>query len=319
MKPRYCLGFDIGGSTFRVGVVAAGHDENRCVDFFSTPLLPEDRPPALLAAKIAEMAEGVSRQWGPLDHVGIALAAQLTKGGEISIGAPNLNSPDADWADVPVTELFRRYVLADHLDPPSLSVMNDLNAILCGEHRAGAAVGEEDVLAFYLGTGLGGAVLADGRILEGSGGLAGEVGHLKRPVALGEPIRCGCGQENCLETLVGGRYLPEQYRRHGGSAREVELTAAEIDRRAAGGEAAALGLWSQIVDELGHVVSAAVAMTNPGTVLFGGGVLQNSPTLFSMLTRRILNEGASILSPHFGVRLGTLGDQAGVIGAALWA
>src|SRR6185503_637772 len=100
-------------------------------------------------------------------------------------------------------------LLAARLPGRRIVLVNDVSAITWGEHRFGAGAGAHTLLCIYVGTGIGGGLVAGGRLVTGTSGIAGEIGHTK--VVLGPTARlCGCGQHGCIEAYAGGRNLAQR-------------------------------------------------------------------------------------------------------------
>jgi glucokinase len=231
-------------------------------------------------------------------------------------------SPHLRWHDVAFGRLLRDRLGARF----AVGVYNDVNAITWGEAVAGAARGCRDVLAVYVGTGIGGGVIAGGRLLEGTSNCAGEIGHTKvRWDDAAAP--CQCGGRGCAEAYVGGSYLDARIRRElsdkrtrtsavqiAGGAEHV--TAMHVDQAAADGDEWALELWSELAPLLAVSLANALSVLNSERLVLGGGVLARTPTLVS-LTEIALTIMASppILEP-LTIAMAELGDDAGVLGAA---
>jgi glucokinase len=305
------IGFDIGGSTIRGGLVSSHGGKFEFLAEKRGHLRPEDREPAALAELIRcwvdELRTYVDMKSIP---VGVAICAQLTDGGRHVVNSPNLS-----WRDVPLGDLLERA-----LPRTRLRVTNDLNAILLGEHRFGAAKGRRDVIAVYPGTGVGGALIVNGCLVEGAKGFAGEIGH----ISIESEVLCGCGKTGCLETVAGGRYIESRVENDRASGLLGEwpdeetgpLRPDSVDRAYAAGVPYALSLWDRVSEELSQAISALVAFLNPELVLMGGGVIERCPNLYKLVVERSLAKAPEVSRSGLGFTMGTLGWQAGVLGAA---
>jgi glucokinase len=295
------IGFDIGGSTIRGGIV--DRDGDAAVPLLaeaSEKLAPADaRTPERLVARLAEVVAILEAQGGGrIDHVGIGIAAQMSADGRTALGSPNLFQRDVPLADL----------VEAALPGKRIAIANDLNAILLGEARFGAARGVRDAVALYCGTGLGGAALVGGALVQGARGVAGEIGHVWR----GGDLLCGCGARGCLETIVGGKFLSETFRLRVGEW----LTPDAIDARARAGDPAASALWGEVCDALADAAAALVSFLNPELLLLGGGVLTRAPYLVARLQEEIPRRSASVCREGLRIELGALGEAAGLLGAA---
>jgi glucokinase len=313
------IGLDLGGTNLRAGAlpgpdgvsVVASHRE----------LVGADREPRAIVERVAAVVERLAgaaadTDTGPIP-VGVGLAAMMRDGrGTVA------RSPHLGWRDVPFGLLLR-----ERLGPRfALAVYNDVNAVTWGEAVAGAARGCRDVLAVYVGTGIGGGVIAGGSLLEGASSCAGEIGHAK--VRWDEDAaRCNCGGRGCVEAYVGGSYLDARIRRElagkrtkssavrlAGGAEHV--TAVHVDQAAADGDEWALALWGELAPLLAVSLANALAVLNSERLVLGGGLLSRTPTLVSMtdIALRIVAP-PPVLEP-LTIAMAELGDDAGVVGAA---
>jgi fructokinase len=186
---------------------------------------------------------------------------------------------------------------------------NDANCFAHAEAMLGAGRGRRVVIGLILGTGCGGGVVVNGRVLDGLHGIAGEWGH--NPIC-GERTPCYCGRRGCVETVISGPSLERFYRALTG--RRLEL--AEIAARAAGGERAAQATLRRLRAKFGEAIAAVINILDPDAVVIGGGV-GNLDLLYSEETRK------AVLRHVFNTQLRTeflrptLGDSAGVFGAAM--
>jgi glucokinase len=307
------IGVDLGGTNLRVALVDADGDgsldhEHKSPSASSEP----DQVADLIAALVAKTGEARA-------PIGIGVAGMLRGDSGIIDNAPNLGWRDVDF----------RALLAARLPGRRIVLINDVSAITWGEHRFGAGAGAPTLLCIYAGTGIGGGLVAGGRLVTGDTGIAGEIGHTK--VVLGPTARlCGCGQRGCIEAYAGGRMLAERARhelRLGEPSLAVELAggdpeqvhAGHLDQAAARGDGYAVRLWEEIAPLFGLVVANAVTLCNPSRVIFGGGVWWGAADL----RRRILAAYQELVNAASGKACtivdAALGDAAGILGAAALA
>ena len=294
------IGIDLGGSNLR----AARIDESAMTGHREP--VGEPRDPPRIVEKVARVVESLAQgEGGP---VGVGIAAMLSdRRGTVA------NSPHLRWRDVPFGEL-----LAARLGPRyQLGVYNDVNAIIWGEAQQGAARGCTSVLGVYVGTGIGGGVIANGQLVTGTSNCAGEIGHTKvrwdRDAA-----PCQCGQRGCIEAYVGGSYLLARIERETGSSARGDqiVTPDEVDRAAAAGDPWALGLWRELAPLLAVTLGNAVAVLNPERLVLGGGVLARCPLLVRLVTEHMAETTNGPSWGPLSVVLAELGDDAGLVGAA---
>jgi glucokinase len=317
---RLAIGVDLGGTNLRAGVIRGEGDAS--IMLAHRELVGADREPRAiverLAAVIERLAGGavVDLDAAPIP-VGVGVAAMLRDArGAVA------RSPHLGWQDVPFGALLR-----ERLGPRfALGVYNDVNAITWGEAVAGAARGCRDVLAVYVGTGIGGGVIAGGKLIDGASSCAGEIGHVK--VRWDDAAaRCNCGGRGCVEAYVGGSYLDQRIRRDlsnkktrtsavGLAGGAEHVTALHVDQAAADGDEWALALWSEIAPLLAVSLANALAVLNSERLVLGGGLLSRTPTLVSLtdIALRIMAPPPT-LEP-LTVAMAELGDDAGLVGAA---
>jgi len=308
-------GFDIGGTNARV----------RLYDADWTPIAERRQgtrgaQPDAIADTIREMllAACEDAQISPksLSSVGVGVAAQLDPTGQIVLNAPNLG-----WRNVEFGALLRAALYPD-CGEHQTRIVNDLNAILWGEHCAGAVQTAKNVLAVYVGTGVGGALLCEGTLFQGASGIAGEIGHSK--VVPGGRL-CGCGERGCVEAYAGGVHLEqlavEIATRHAldeilrpGDGPVADLKAA--DRLAAEGQPEFDKLWQRATDYLALVIANACTLLNPSVLLLGGGVLENLNDFRARLLGKVPALVLEAARHELTICSPKLGDDAGVLGAA---
>ncbi|MBM4268451.1 MAG: ROK family protein [Deltaproteobacteria bacterium] len=191
-----------------------------------------------------------------------------------------------------------------------LVLENDANCFALAEARLGSGRGGEVVFGVILGTGVGGGIVLNGRIWAGPQHIAGEWGH--HSVDPDGPA-CYCGQRGCVETLLSGPAMEADYQETTGGF----AAAAQVAAQAARGEAAAVAVLDRYLGRFGRALANLIAILDPSVVVLGGG-LSNLDVLYDRgrdeVARRIFND--ELRTP---IRRNSLGDSAGVIGAALLA
>ncbi|MFZ5827573.1 MAG: ROK family protein [Bacillota bacterium] len=307
------LGIDLGGTTVKVGVVS--HD-GAIVGRAQRPTEVEKGPEGVvtnmaLAVSDALHAAGVGQD--DLEGVGIGSPGICDAPRGVVVRSGNLH-----WRNVPVG-----LMLSQRLGIP-VKLENDANCAALGEQWCGAARGANHVVLFTLGTGVGGGLILDGRIYGGSNGWAGELGHM--PV-VDEGLPCTCGAVGCLETVASatamgtlGRQAVEAgrapvmerlAREHGGrvDARVVILAARE-------GEEAARAILRSAGEYLGLASAALISALNPELIVVGGGASQGGEFLLEPMRQVIARRAMPGPSETAKVVAATLGNDAGLIGAA---
>ncbi len=300
------VGVDLGASNVRAGRIDAQH----CIETVLRRPVPASRSVDDVISAVAGLVRDVAGA-STVARAGVGVAAWTEQPSGVVLVAPNLG-----WKNVPL-----RDKLALALGAP-VRVTNDLNAIAWGEFVAGAGRGAQNLLCVYVGSGIGGGLVLGGALYEGSSGLAGEIGHFRTVV---EGRLCGCGGRGCLEQYAGGEGIAARVREDvaGGlktALRTVETpTAADVVRAAAEGDGYARSILEQAGGHLAVAIGAAISLVNPDRVVMGGSVWNGSKTLRDSFLERLPQSGVAGAIARARVVGATLGDDAGVLGAALLA
>lgn len=303
------LGIDVGGTNLRAALVdlatgqVVAHQRER----------QSSRAPADVVATVARLVAALPAAAGT--PAGVGFAGQLRGDSGMVLNAPNLG-----WRDVPLGEMLAAALGA------RVRVVNDLSAAAWGEYRFGAARGGAQALVVFAGTGVGAGVVLGGRLHEGAHGVAGELGHVKVQRPAGEePRRCGCGAWDCLEAWAGGAAVTARVREAvargrvpaSGDADAPRHEAARVEAAARAGEAWARAFWTDTAGLLGRAVANAATLLDPGRVVLGGGLLLGNPLLYEEVERAVRAETSRTAAAGMTVERAALGDDAGVVGAAL--
>lgn len=282
------VGIDLGATHIRAGLLDTAGRLTRIVRH---PLPPDPaarrRAPAQVLAQFADAG---------VDSVGLAVAGTVTEG--VLTWSANLGLADVDFAA--------------ELPGHRVTVLNDARAAALAEARLGAGAGAPSVLMVTVGTGLGGALVHDGRLHVGTG-HAGEIGHLRLD-ADGPP--CRCGNRGCWEQLAGGVAL----NRTGAALTPRSCTgesvgAALLAAAAAAGEPAAVAALRRHAEHFARGLDSLCAVLAPHVLVLGGGLIARRGPI-----RDAYLAAADGLRWQDGrTRTAVLGDDAGVLGAALAA
>jgi fructokinase len=249
----------------------------------------------------------------------VAMESETGQRGTVGIGAPGAISPfDGRLRNANSVWLNGKPLdrdLAERLGRP-VRIANDADCFALSEATDGAGRGAPVVFGIILGTGTGGGIVANGRLLAGPNAIAGEWGHNPLPWPRADELPgpdCYCGKRGCLETFLSGPGLAADYARHGGPA----LAPPEILAAAERGEEAARAALARHADRLARGLASAINLLDPDAVVIGGG-LSKLPHLYrdlpSLIRPYLFCDGFAtrILPPAHG-------DASGVRGAArLW-
>lgn len=307
------LGIDLGGTTARAAVV----DEYGRI-LTSSKLALTERSPSAVVEVIAQAAAGALAAVGGQEvrGCGVGAAGQIHRDSGIIAVAPNLG-----WRNVPLGAL-----LTERLGRPA-RIVNDLAAAAFGELHAGAGRGATDVYTVFVGSGVGSAIIANGQLVRGGGGVAGELGHTK---VIPGGRRCGCGELGCLEAYAGGHNLIAQARElmvAGRSTVLSDLTGGEpshltpltIEKAAEAGDPGAREIHERAGQMLGMAIANMVTVLNPARLILGGGVLMNCPGIRRYVVEAVQTLASNSSREGLLIAEAELGDDSGLIGAAMLA
>ncbi|MDP3129744.1 MAG: ROK family protein, partial [Bacillota bacterium] len=197
---------------------------------------------------------------------------------------------------------------------------NDANVAATGEVFRGAAVGKKNVVMFTLGTGVGGGVVVDGKLVDGKNGAAGELGHLV--IDFTHKILCKCGKHGCLETVSSATGIVNLARIHLQSSSVAsplrsmtDFSAKRVLDLAKAGDSIALAAVDDAADYLGRAIAGVLLSLNPEVVLIGGGVSHAGPFFLDKVAAKA-QEYSSPFAKDTPIIGATLGNDAGMFGAA---
>lgn len=296
------LGIDIGGTTSKLGLVQDGRVIARAR--IHTTGHADDR--AFADALANEARELATTQ-------GATIAA-------IGIGAPNANqltgiiemAPNLPWKhDVPLARM-----MSDRLGVPA-TLGNDANAAALGEWRYGAGQGIDDLLVVTLGTGVGSGFIVNGRLVLGSAGNAGELGHM---ILVPGGRACTCGRNGCLEAYVSIRGMIATYVGAASGKPQVASPPPDVKTiadRANAGDTAAIACFQRTTEWLAIGLANAVCATGPKRIVLFGGIARNGELLMAPLRERFHATLLNIYQGRVDLTVSALpDDDAALLGAA---
>lgn len=269
-----------------------------------------------------------------LKNIADAIETKLVETGKkkddligIGIGAPGPINPlngnvfeavNLGWKDYPLQEK-----LSEATELP-VYVENDANIAALGEMWKGAGEGAKDLVCFTLGTGIGGGVIVNGLLVQGVSGAAGEIGHL--PVVLHNGYACNCGKTGCLETVASAtgivRVAMEEVEQYPDSLlskiyKETgAITAKDVAVSASEGDEYAKKVMDRVSSYLGLAVANVANVLNPEKIIIGGGVSRAGSILLDNVETYYEKYAFIRVKKSTQLALATLGNDAGVIGAA---
>lgn len=316
---RVYVGCDLGGTNIKAGLV----------DFDSgTVLVSENRP-----TKAEEGHEAViHRMAGLIEEIIVSSEFSRDEVLGVGVSAPGrldlvngvvefLTNLPGHWINVPLAAELSKLIGLP------VSILNDVRAITLGEFTFGAGKEYENMACFAIGTGIGGGLVIDGSLVLGISGTAGELGHQVVEV---NGLPCGCGSYGCVEQYASGPAIATmgvkavQQGRTTSIGKLVNYDLNKINTQviaeaAEAGDRIAREIWDTAGKYLGVAVANSIHAVSPECVVITGGVARAGDLLLDPLRREV--EDRVFLIPHeeIEIRLGMLGDDAGILGMACWA
>jgi len=307
------LALDIGGTKLAVGVVARGGEllarQREETDRSATPAQIMDTLESMARAVMARCA-------GEVDAIGISYGGPVDYGAGVTVTCHHL----AGWEGIALRdEMSRRLGAPAFMD-------NDANAAALAEAMFGAGKGHRYLLYLTVSSGIGGGIIAGGRVYRGATGMAGEIGHM---TVLPDGPLCTCGRRGCLEALASGWSIArraqeaiaagETNSRLAKTAAGEAVTAEAVAAAAVANDPLARRIMNETAEFLALGIGAAVNLLNPTLVVIGGGVSKAGAVLFDPLRARLDNYVLDANCRAVQIAPAALGDDVGLLGAAALA
>lgn len=305
----HAIGIDIGGTK----VAGALVDEHGVIVREVRVATPVQDPAALVDAVVGVVNQ--LREGQPVLGVGVAMAGFIDHQQANVIYGTNFG-----WKNYPL-----KSEIESKLEVPVV-IENDANAAGWAEYRFGAGRGYRHMVMLTLGTGVGGAIIADGKMLRGGFGTAGELGHMR---VVPDGLPCGCGQRGCIESYASGTALlkaAKELAKSGGAAgarlaelkaEAGELTGVQVYQALVEGDPGALGLLENVASWLGQAIASLSAILDPEIVVIGGGVSQAGDLLLEPIRQSFRKYSpAGGFRPELKIATAEFVNDAGVVGAA---
>ncbi|MCD9197528.1 ROK family glucokinase [Aeromicrobium wangtongii] len=304
------IGVDIGGTKIAAGLVS---ETGQILDSVEEPT-PEDA--SAIPVAVADLVE---RLTGEQDAVGIGIGAA----GFVGEDRQTVRfAPNIDWREEPLGQRVQSLVKLP------VVVENDANAAAWGEFSFGAGEDtDDDLLLITVGTGIGGGIVHHGQLYRGGFGVAAEIGHMR---IVPDGILCGCGQRGCYEQYGSGSALVRDARervlnedpRAGaiaalGGGDPSRITGQELTKLAKDGDPLAVELLTELGRWIGEGAAVLATILDPSVIAIGGGVAAAGDLVLASVVEAFETHlPARAHRPQASLRLATLGNEAGIIGAA---
>ena len=307
---EYAFGIDLGGTTAKVGLFTTAGDLLEKWEVATDTSNAGEHILENLAAAIRGKMDEKHLTAEQVEGVGIGVPGPILDSRIVPIVCANLGG----WGKRNVSE-----ELGGLLGGMKVLVGNDANVAALGEIWMGAAKGCRSAVMVTLGTGVGGGVIVNGKVIDGTHGAGGEIGHIT--VNRHETAVCGCGKHGCLEQYSSAtgvvrcmKKLLDENPDTPGTLRGTDFAAKDVFDAARNGDALAAREVDEMTDTLGMALATIAATTDPEMFMVGGGVARAGDVLFDPL-RKHYQQYAFRSCRETPIQQATLGNDAGIYGA----
>ncbi len=309
---KICFGIDVGGTTIKTGVF-----DSDCKLIQKDELLTrKEEGGSFILDDICAYINHTIKELGynnsDVIGVGIGVPGPVVSDGTV------LRCVNLGWDVFNIT-----HKLSKMLDGIKVKASNDANVAALGEITSGGGRGYKDMVMVTLGTGVGGGVIIDGNIVNGSNGAAGEIGHM--PIASFVTEQCTCGKTGCLEQVASATGIVKQADRYFAKnkveSKLVDIknyTAKDVLDCAKGGDQAAKDIMKIVFDCLGNALANVASVVNPEAIVIGGGVSRAGQYLIDGI-KESFERQAFLPCRNVQFKLAELGNDAGIYGGAAMA
>lgn len=310
---KILIGVDIGGTTIKIGMITY---EGELIEKWEIPTDKRDganRIPNDIWESITSKLQNHSIDESTITGIGVGAPGFVdTKTGDVSI-AVNIG-----WRDFELgTSLHKLSKIPVYVD-------NDANIAALGENWKGSGNLAENLIAITLGTGVGAGIIANGTVINGTNGTAGEIGHITVEKIGGAP--CNCGRTGCLETVTSATGIARQATEAVVAGKETslneryqakrQLTAKDVFELAKAGDNVAKEIIAHVTDVLGYTIANVATVINPSKIVIGGGVSKAGEDLLQPLRKAFEQYALSRINEGCEFVIAELGNDAGIYGGA---
>ena len=306
---KKCIGIDVGGTTVKIGIFGI---DGSLLEKWEVPTRKEENGKHILSDVAASIQEKLREQNISIEDVegaGIGVPGPVMPDGYVEV-CVNLG-----WRDKNPQEELQKL-----LGVPVFSG-NDANVAALGEMWQGGGKGYKDIVMVTLGTGVGGGVILNEKIISGKHGLGGEIGHIH--VRDEEKEYCNCGGQGCLEQVASATGIAREARRVLAARKEEssirafgdEITAKDVLDCAKAGDELAGAVMETVSRYLGLVLAQVALTIDPEAFVIGGGVSKAGPFLLEGI-QKYYDKYTAISVNKAIITLAKLGNDAGIYGSA---
>ena len=311
---RVCVGIDLGGTFIKFGLL---DEDRRPTEVFQLPTPQGQGIAAVIAQMVAGAEQAIEKAGLTKDDVvgvGIGSPGPLSMSKGFVYETPNIPG----MKNVPM-----RDQISEGLGLPA-ALENDANAAAFGEFLCGAGKECRNMILLTLGTGLGGGVIVDGKVLHGTHEIGAELGHM---MIVPNGRLCGCGQRGCIEQYCSATFMSRAARKtleetdRASSLRQVladggELTSKNVNEARRAGDAFAAEVWDEMTRYLAMGCVSYARILDPDRIVLAGGMTGAGDDLLTPVRTYYKEMHWKLTEPQTSIVVATLGNDAGVIGAA---
>jgi len=300
MAAKFAVSIDVGGTNLRVALLDLRYRviDKRVLDTGAFSL--KDTLIAAIISSVKKIIAGNRLRNKDILGVGLGLPGPTDERRGIVHFLPNIPG----WRKVNLKRILEKALkLPVFLD-------NDAKLMALAESRIGATAGFKNALCLTLGTGVGAGIIIEGKLYRGDDNASAEIGHL--PINEIGP-GCNCGGRACLETYIGNKRILRQAR----FLFKRQISLEELSSLAKRGDKKATALWQEVGGHLGVALAGAINLLNPGCIVIGGGISGAGKILFDKVKQVIAARAMKVQSGRVRVFRARLGNDSGLIGAAI--
>lgn len=297
---QFYIGVDVGGTTVKMGLFS---DTGELLEKWEIPTRLENQGSYILADIVDSIEEKRAERGGNIKGIGVGIPGPVTDDGVV------LKCANLGWDVFSV-----KNELAGLTGVGNVKVANDANVAALGEMWKGGGRGYDSIVMVTLGTGVGGGIIQQGKILTGSKGAGGEIGHTK--VNPKETEICGCGNKGCLEqyaSATGIVRMAKEGLREDSCLTKQKITAKSVFDGAKAGDAYCLEIVEKFGEYLGLALSNVAHVIDPEAFVIGGGVSAAGQIILDVV-EKYYNENSMYALKGRKFHLAELGNDAGIYG-----
>lgn len=297
---QYYIGVDVGGTTVKMGLFS---DTGELLEKWEIKTRLEEQGAYILTDIVESIEEKRAERGGNIKGIGVGIPGPVTDDGVV------LKCANLGW------DIFSvKNELASLTGVGNVKVANDANVAALGEMWKGGGRGYDSIVMITLGTGVGGGIIQQGKILTGSKGAGGEIGHTK--VNMNETQTCGCGNKGCLEqyaSATGIVRMAKEGLRSDSCLYKQEITAKAVFDGAKEGDAYCLEIVERFGKYLGLALSNVAHVIDPEAFVIGGGVSAAGEIILDVV-EKYYSENSMFALKDRKFHLAELGNDAGIYG-----